>query len=110
MHSGVSNFYRYQQVAAAANQRYLAALAVVDDPTPSYRQAERFVQPKVVRGRSPAGVNPARRPDVQLFQAVLRGGHLLHGFRKAAIRRLLKGAAQDPTARRRHAVAVGQLL
>jgi hypothetical protein len=101
MNKGVSNFYRYHQVAAAANQRYLAALAVVDDTTPSYRQAERLVQPKVVRGRSPAGFNPARRHDVQLFQAVLRGDHLLHGFRKAAIRRLLKGEAKDPTVRRR---------
>jgi hypothetical protein len=48
--------------------------------------------------------------EVQLFQAILRGDHLLHGFRKAGIRRLLKGAAKDPTVRRRHAVAGGRLL
>jgi hypothetical protein len=46
---------------------------VVDDPTPGYRHAERLAQAQVVQGRSPAGFNPARRADGQLFQAVLRG-------------------------------------
>jgi hypothetical protein len=110
MNKGVSNFSRYHQVAAAANQRYLAALAVVDDPTPGYRQAERLAQPKVVQGRSHAGFNPARRAEIQLFQAVLRGEHLVRGFRNADIRRLLKGEAKDPAVRRRQSAAVGRLL
>jgi hypothetical protein len=110
MNKGVGNFYRYHQVAVAANQRYLAALAVVDDPTPSYHQAERLAQPKGVQGRSYAGFNPARRQDVQLFQAVLRGEHLLHGFRNADIRRVLYGQAKEGTAPRRHSAAVGRLL
>jgi hypothetical protein len=45
-----------------------------------------------------AAFNPARRRDVHLFEAVLRGEHLLHGFRKADIRRLLEGEATDPVA------------
>jgi hypothetical protein len=110
MNKGVGNFYRYHQVAAAANQRYLAALAVVDDPSPSYQQVERLAQPKVVQGRSQAGFNPARRHDVRLFQAVLRGEHLLHGFRNADIRRVLHGEAKDPAVRRRQSAAVGRLL
>jgi hypothetical protein len=110
MNKGVSNFYRYHQVAAAANQRYLAALAVVDDPAPGYRQAERLAQRKVVNGRSPAGFNPARHQDVALFRAVLRGEHLLHGFRNADIRRALPSEAQDPAVRRCQGAAVGRLL
>jgi hypothetical protein len=110
MNKGVGNFDRYQQVAAAANQRYLSALAVVDNPAPAYQQAERLAQPKVVGGRSYAGFNPARRADVRLFQAVLRGDHLLHGFRNADIRQVLYVVAKDPTVRRRQSAAVGRLL
>src|SRR5262249_25019724 len=97
MNKGVRNFYRYRQVAAAANQRYLAALAGVADPTQAYRQVERLAQPKTACGRSYAAFNPARRPDVRLFEAVLRGEHLLHGFRNADIRRTLYGDAPTPS-------------
>ena len=110
LNKGVGNGYRSHPVAAAANQRSLAALAVVDDPSPSYQQVERLAPPQVVQGRSPAGFNPARRHDVCLFQAVLRGEHLLHGFRNADIRRVLHGEAKDLAVRRRQSTAVGRLL
>jgi len=110
MNKGVRNFYRYRQVAAAANGRYLAALAAVADPAPAYRQVERLGQPKKVGGRSYAAFNPACGPDVRLFQAVLRGEHLLNGFRNADIRRSLYGEARDNGVRRRHSAAVGRLL
>src|SRR5262249_54353693 len=110
MNKGVSNFFRYRQVAAAANQRYLAALAVVADPATAYRQVEHLAEPKVVQGRSHAGFNPGRRLDVRLFPAVVRAEHLLQGLRNAAIRLLLYGEAKDPSARRRHSAAVGRLL
>jgi hypothetical protein len=110
MNKGVGNFYRYRQVAAAANQRYLAALAAVAAPAPADRQVERLAQPKTAAGRSYAAFNPARHRDVRLFEAVLRGEHLLHGFRNADIRRLLHGEATDPVVRRRHSAAVGRLL
>jgi hypothetical protein len=110
MNKGVSNFYHYHQVARAANQRYLAALAVVSDPAPAYRQTERLSMPKRVAGRSYAGFNPARRRDVRLFEAVLRGEHLLQGFRNADIRRLLYGESKVAGERRRQSAAVGRLL
>jgi hypothetical protein len=110
MNKGVSNFYHYRRVAAAANDRYLAALAVVADPAPAYHQVERLAEPKTTRGRSSAGFNPARRPDVRLFEAVLRGEHLLQGFRNAAIRQILYGEAKEPAVRRQHSAAVGRLL
>jgi hypothetical protein len=110
MNKGVSNFYRYHQLARAANDRYLAALAVVADPAPAYRQVERLSEPKTARGRSYAGFNPARRGDVRLFEAVLRGEHLLHGLRNGDIRRILHGESKAPTGRRRQSAAVGRLL
>jgi hypothetical protein len=110
MNKGVGNFYHYRRVAAAANGRYLAALATVADPAPAYRQVERLSQPKRSGGRSYAAFNPAARPDVRLFEAVLRGEHLLNGFRNADIRRGLHGETRDSGVRRRQSAAVGRLL
>ena len=36
MCKGVGNLHHYQSQALACNQRYLDALAAVDDPTPAY--------------------------------------------------------------------------
>jgi hypothetical protein len=110
MNKGVSNFYHYQEVARSANQRYLEALAVVDDPQPAYRRVEELARPKVQKGRSYAGFNPARKQDVGLFKAVMAGGQALQGFRNADIRRAVYGDAKEQTQRRRESAAVGRQL
>ena len=110
MNKGVVNLYRYREVALASNRRYLDALAVVDDPQPAYRQMEELTEPVVVSGRSHAGFNPASPEDVRLFQAVLAGENLLHGFRNADIRMALYGTTEDDTERRRQSHAVGRML
>lgn len=110
MNKGVINLYRYREVALASNRRYLDALAVVDDPQPAYRQVEELIEPVVVSGRGHAGFNPASPADVRLFQAVLAGANLLHGFRNADIRTALYGATEDVGERRRQGHAVGRML
>lgn len=98
MNKGVANLYQYRRVAHAANQRYLAALSVVDNPTPAYCQVEHLTRPKVVRQRSYAGFNPARREHVELFRALLDGKHQINGFHNADIRRALHPQAREPAA------------
>ena len=98
MNKGVANLPRYQEVALRANERYLEALSVVADPAPSYRQVTQLVESKLSAGRRYAGFNPARREDIQLFQAVLAGEHLLRGFYNADIRCALWGDS-PPTKR-----------
>lgn len=110
MNKGVANFYQYHAVAVAANTRYLEALSSVTDPKVAYQQIQRLVQSRRVNGRSYAGFNPAREEDVRLFAAVLRGEHLLAGFRNADIRRLLHGDCSCPLDRRRHSASVGRKL
>jgi len=110
MNKGVVNFYQFERVARAANERYLEALAVVDDPTPSYQQVARLAERKVVRQRSYAGFNPASQDDVRLFQAVLQGDHLLRGFHNRDIRRRLFPRATCPELCRRLAAKVSRLL
>lgn len=110
MNKGVANFYHYEHVARAANNRYLEALSVIHDPAPSYQKVERLAERKVVAQRSYAGFNPASNHDVRLFQAVLQGDHLLQGFRNQDIRRQLFQEAPGPNLRRTQANRVGRLL
>jgi hypothetical protein len=110
MNKGVANFYQFERVARAANHRYLEALAVVDDPAPSYQQVERLAERKVVAQRSYAGFNPASKNDVRLFQAILQGNHLLHGFYNRDIRRQLGLDGKEQTLQRRHTAQVSRLL
>jgi hypothetical protein len=95
---GVAFLPRYATVSAAANHRYLDALAVVDDPAPAHRALDRLVQPvRDHHGRSSRPFNPATVPDLTLFAAVLRGEHTLQGFRNRELRTRLFGptAAAD---------------
>jgi hypothetical protein len=108
MNKDVGSLIHYQQQALACNQRYLDALAVVDDPAPAYQQLRQLTEPKVVAGRSYAGFNPARCEDVRLFAAVLDGDHIARGFRNKDIRAALFGADTEPSSR--YSAAVGRLL
>ena len=65
----MTNLPSYQRVCRAANDRYLNALSVVNDPTPAYQQVADLTESKTHRGRRYAGFNPARKDDVRLFQA-----------------------------------------
>lgn len=110
MNKGVGNLYRYQQVARAANTRYLEALAVVDHPAPAYREVAKLVEPKVSNGRRYAGFNPARAADVRLFKAVLHGEHQVRGFRNGDIRLLYFGESTQRASRLRQRAAITRLL
>ena len=107
MNKDTANLIYYQQQALACNQRYLDALAVVDDPAPAYQELRELTEPKVVAGRSMAGFNPARREDVRLFAAVLDGDHIARGFRNKDIRAALFRNDQQSSC---HSAAVGRLL
>jgi hypothetical protein len=110
MNKGVCNFYRYREVALAANQRYLEALSVVDNPAPAYSQVQELTEPVVASGRTQAGFNPASNANIDLFSAVLDGNHLLRGFRNADIRQALFRHTDDDAKRRRQSAAVGRML
>jgi len=110
MTKSVASLVHYQQQALACNRRYLEALAVVDDPTPAYQQLQHLTEPQVVRGRSYAGFNPARRDDVRLFAAVLSGDGIARGFRNRDIREALFALPKSGPEVRRASAAVGRLL
>jgi hypothetical protein len=110
MCKGVGNLHHYQSHACASNQRYLAALAAVDDPTPSYDDLKTLTEPQRRQGRSYAGFNPAREEEARLFAAVLAGDHIAQGFRNQDIRAALCATSPAETLKRQQSAAVGRLL
>ena len=110
MCKGVGNLHRYQSHALACNQRYLEALAAVDDPTPGYDELKKLTEPQRCQERSYAGFNPARQLEIRLFAAVLAGDHIAQGFRNRDIRAALYTESGRDVLQQRHSAAVGRLL
>jgi hypothetical protein len=110
MCKGVGNLHHYQRHALACNQRYLEALAAVDDPTPSYDDLKHLTERQRDQGRSYAGFNPAREEEARLFAAVLAGDGIAQGFRNKDIRAALYAEQPRGPERRRHSAAVGRIL
>jgi len=111
MNKGVANFYHYQHVAQAANQRYLDALAVVVLPTATAKQADRLSEPVRYRGRTRRGLQLLRDQEQRLFRAVLSGQHRLLGLRNGDLALALYGPQPaDPVVRRCRTARVSRLL
>jgi hypothetical protein len=110
MCKGVGNLHHYQSHAWACNQRYLEALAAVDDPTPGYDDLKKLTEPQRQQGRSYAGFNPAREDETRLFAAVLAGDHIAQGFRNRDVRMALYAESPTGAQRQRHSAAIGRLL
>jgi hypothetical protein len=111
MNKGVANFYHYHEVARAANDRYLNALAVVDRPQASVKILDRVNKPARLGQRRRRGLNLLRRQEQQLFRAVLRGEHHINGFRNRDIQAVLfPTRVRDVVEQRRRTAHVSRLL
>ena len=110
MPKGVAFLHRYAQIGLGVNQRYLDALAVVDDPAEARDQIRSLARPVRSNGRPYRGFNPADEGDVRLFAALLRGEHAIHGFRNRDLRAHLFPPARNDPDRLRQGARVSRLL
>jgi hypothetical protein len=111
MNKGVANFYHYHEVARAANDRYLSALAVVDRPQARVQFLDRVQKPARLGSRRRRGLRLLRVEEQQLFRAVLRGEHHLNGFRNRDVQAVLFPArVKDVAEQRRRTAHVSRLL
>ena len=111
MVKGVANLYRYAEVSQRANQRYLEALAVVDDLGVGRSELDRRCAPVSYQGHSRRALQPLGRDDQALFQATLRGEHAVRGFRNGELARQLFGPRpDDPVERRRQCGRVSRRI
>src|SRR5262249_13970499 len=110
MCKGVGNMHHYQSHALACNQRYLEALAAVENPTPAYDDLKQLTERQCHQGSSYAGFNPAREEETRLLAAVLAGDHIAQGFCNKGIRTVLYAEHHRAPEYVRHSAAVGRLL
>jgi len=93
MRKGVAYLFRFQEVSRLANQRYLDALAVVEDPTRAIQGLDAVTTRKESSsGRGVRAFNPLSRDDAQLFKAMMAGEHCIRGLSNAEIRSRLQGS------------------
>lgn len=110
MAKGVANLPRYAEVCGAANERYLEALACVEDPSKALGELAKLTQPVRKLKAVHRALNPFSPGDLALFRAVLRGEHTIKGFYNRDIRLQLYGHHKDKNMRRRHSASVSRLL
>ena len=111
MNKGVANFYHYHAVARAANQRYLDALAAVPLSSDTAKPFDRVSRPVIFQHRRRRALNLLAESEQQLFKAILRGEHRLHGFRNADVaQRLFRASARTRAEQQRRTAHVGRLL
>jgi len=89
MRKGVADIYRRVEISRKANARYLEALSVVGEKEPAHQYLDPVCKPVSKHNRRYRGLRLITPDDAKLFQALLHGEFLIHGFRNADIRALL---------------------
>ena len=111
LRKGVADVWRRAELSQQANERYLAAMAAVAEPTPLGTLSEPLCRRVRYGGQPVRALNPLAAGDAALLAAVHRGEFLISGFRNRDLRPLLYGgAAPDAATTRRRAAAVTRKL
>jgi hypothetical protein len=110
MRKGLADIARRVEVSRAANRRYLEALAVVKRPAPTQRVLDPVSRRVVKEGRAYRGLRPITEEESTLFEAILKGEHLVQGFRNKDLRRLLAADDERHPERRRFSARITRQL
>lgn len=89
---GIADMRRRAELGRAAAARYLDALSVVGEPTPSHQLLDSVSYRGTRQGRPYRPLRPISPQDAPLFRTLLSGEFALRGFQNADLRRYL-----DPT-------------
>jgi hypothetical protein len=110
MRRGIADLHRRAEVSRKAAERYLDALASVDEETTLEELIRRLEQPTQWRGRRVRALHPFG-DDRALLEAVSRGEFTLNGFRNRDLQRIFfTRTAQTPQEARRRSAWVGRKL
>ena len=75
----------------AANERYLAYMAEIDNPDAGLKDIDKMASPAKDQGRSFRGFNLFQDKDYRLFLTIGRGEWSISGFRAADLRAYMPG-------------------
>lgn len=111
LRKGVADIHRRAEISQAANERYVEALASVDESRSLAELAAAVCQAVVWQGQRSRALNPLAAEDGQLLEAVNRGEFAINGFRNADLRGLLytKPPSDEAEERRRSAAITRKL-
>jgi hypothetical protein len=86
LRKGVADLHRRAEVSQRSNERYLDALAVVDEPTPCARVFDSVAKPVLDGDKRFRALRIGDPDDLALLAAVARGEDATAGFRNRDIR------------------------
>jgi hypothetical protein len=89
MRKGIVDIRRRVEVSRSANERYLEALAVVGEPSPSWQLLDPVSKRVVVNGRTYRGLRPISPQEAEVFRTILHEAGFLDGFRNRDLREKL---------------------
>lgn len=111
LRKGVADIHRRAEISQAANERYVEALASVDENRTLADLAATVCQPVVWQGKRSRALNPLAKEDGQLLEAVNRGEFVINGFRNRDLRGLLyTKPPSDEAGQRRRSAAISRKL
>jgi hypothetical protein len=106
LRKGGADIQRRAEISQAANDRYVEALATVDDSRSLAELAETVCEAVAWQGKRARGLNPLAKEDAQLLEAVNRGEFTINGLRNRDLRKLLFTKPTDKTQERKQSAAV----
>ena len=111
LRKGVADIQRRAEISQAANERYVEALATVDDSRSLAELTEAVCEPVTWQGKRARALNPLASEDARLLQAVNRGEFAINGFRNRDLRNLLfTKPVKDEAEQRRQSAAITRKL
>jgi hypothetical protein len=111
LRKGVADIHRRAEISQAANERYVEALATVDDNRSLAELAAGVCQPVLWQGKRARALNPLASGDAGLLEAVNRGEFAINGFRNRDLRGLLfPTPTPDKTQQRRRSGVISRKL
>ncbi len=111
MRKGIADLRRRIELSRSANGRYLEALAVVGEITPSHRLLDPLSRRLIIRNRSYRPLHPISPSDSRVFHVFLKGDYLIQGCRnRDLLNELEPGAEKDQVAKRRASARISRLL
>lgn len=107
MRKGVADLARRAEVSQGINDRYLDALASIEDTTPLGELIRQLCRPTTWKARRVRPLHPWSPDDLELLRCIARAEFFVTGFRNADLRVLLSGTDPSNAAeRRRRAAAI----
>lgn len=111
LRKSIADISRRAELGLAANGRYLEALGVVGEPSPTRFLLDPVSKPIVRKGRPYRSLRPIDPQEAKLFALLLDGQFHVQGFRNKDVRqRLVDDPPSDPGVRKKAAAKITRLF